>query len=203
MSYLFSIIIGYFIGCLSPSYVISKLKKIELRKVGSGNLGGTNTYFYIGRGWGIFVVIFDICKAMFAVLLCQNLFPETMYIGLIAGVATIFGHMFPVFLKFKGGKGLACMGGLVLVTEWRYFVLILIIGCLLSIFFNYGVMVAISASVLYPILYAIKMQSYIVFLILALAGTAMIYKHMGNIRNIRTGEEPRVRDAFARDKSYN
>ena len=198
MSYFISVLIGYLIGCISPSYIISKIKKVELRKVGSGNLGGTNTYFYVGRGWGIFVVLFDICKAMLSVLICQALFPESPLIGLIAGVATIFGHMFPIFLKFKGGKGLACMGGLVLVTEWRFFIVILIIGCLLSILFDYGVMVAISASIIYPIMYSIKTQSLFSFFLLAVAGSAMIYKHMGNIRNIRAGEEPKVRETFFR-----
>lgn len=198
MNYFVSILIGYLIGCINPSYIASKIKKVELQKVGSGNLGGTNTYFYVGRGWGIFVVLFDICKAILAVIICQSLFPQSPQIGLIAGVATIFGHMFPIFLKFKGGKGLACMGGLVLVTEWKFFVVILIVGCLLSILVNYGVMVAISASILYPIMYAIQTRSVFSFFVLAIAGAAMIYKHMGNIRNIKMGEEPKVRDTFLR-----
>lgn len=197
MGYLISVVIGYFIGCLSPSYVIAKLKKVEIRKVGSGNLGGTNTYFHVGKGWGIFVALFDIFKAIFSVIICQYLFPDLINVGLIAGVATIIGHMFPVFLKFKGGKGLACMGGLVLATEWRFFIILLIIGCLLSILFNYGVMVAISAAVFYPIMYSIKMQSLIVFFILLIPSAAMIYKHMGNVRNIQAGEETSVREAFS------
>lgn len=197
MGYIVSVVIGYFIGCLSPSYLIAKLKRVEIRKVGSGNLGGTNTYFHIGKGWGVFVALFDIFKAVLAVLICQNLYPELIYVGLIAGVATIIGHMFPAFLKFKGGKGLACMGGLVLVTEWKFFIILLIVGCLLSILFNYGVMVAISAAVLYPVLYSIKMQNMMVFIILLIPSIAMIYKHMDNIRNIRAGEETKVREAFS------
>lgn len=90
------------------------------------------------------------------------------------------------------------MGGLVLVTEWKFFVVILIVGCLLSILVNYGVMVAISASILYPIMYAIQTRSVFSFFVLAIAGAAMIYKHMGNIRNIKMGEEPKVRDTFLR-----
>lgn len=201
MGYFLSILIGYLVGCLSPSLFISRMKEVNIREVGSGNPGGTNTFLHIGKGWGVFVMVFDAFKAIFAVLICQSLFPEIALAGVLAGTATIMGHMFPFYHKFKGGKGLACLAGVIVITDWRLFFLALFVGIAMSLITNIGVMMAISAATVYPIAYSIELQSMPTFLILSVSSTAMIYKHLSNIRRIRAGEEKSVREVLRRKKS--
>ena len=128
MYYLSCAGIGYLFGSISPSYILSKIKHVDMRKGGTRNLGASNTFMHFGRGWGIFVMLFDIFKAFVAVKLCQLLFHELALAGLVAGSATIIGHNYPFYLGFKGGKGLSCFGGWVLGVNPLLFLILLGIG---------------------------------------------------------------------------
>jgi len=128
MSYLYSFFIGYALGCISPSYILSAVKKKDLRKENTGNLGATNTMLTFGKKWGVFVMLFDILKAMIAVWLCGFIFKSAPYARLLGGIACAFGHIFPFYLKFRGGKGLATFGGLVLAYSPLTFLGLLLIG---------------------------------------------------------------------------
>ena len=110
MSYFFIILIGYLIGTSNMATYLAALKKVDLRAGGSGNPGASNAMILMGWKSGILVGVHDIGKAVAAVLLAEHLFPETVLAGIVAGVACVFGHMFPFYLKFRGGKGLPCTG---------------------------------------------------------------------------------------------
>jgi len=196
MTYLLCVIIGYAVGCLSPAYLLSKIKKKDIRKSGTGNLGGTNTMVNFGKKWGILVMLFDILKALFVIKLCEWLFPTLLLAGAIAGTAAIFGHIFPFYLHFQGGKGLACLGGFILSVDWKYFVLILIIGIIVSIIINYGCGIPFTAAIVFPFIYFWESKSVVAFLIILLASSAIIYKHVDNVLKIRAGEEMSVRDFY-------
>lgn len=99
--------LGYGLGSFSPSYLIGKLRGYDVRKSGSGNAGASNTVILVGKAVGFLVAILDILKASCAWWLCAALFPELRLAGILGGVAAILGHMFPIWLHFKGGKGLA------------------------------------------------------------------------------------------------
>lgn len=112
------ILIGYFFGLFQSSYIYGKLHGINIKQHGSGNAGTTNTFRVMGKKAGAIVLICDILKAGFAMLLVKVLFGETygdiMYLlTLYAAAGTILGHDFPFYLGFKGGKGIACTVGLV------------------------------------------------------------------------------------------
>ena len=111
------ILIGYVFGMFQTSYFYGKVKGIDIREHGSGNAGTTNTLRTLGKKAGLIVFAVDILKCMIAVFICyaifKNQYPESAYlIKLYAGFGTILGHNFPVYLKFKGGKGMACTAGL-------------------------------------------------------------------------------------------
>lgn len=110
---------GYFIGCINPAFIIGRIKGYDVRSSGSKNAGASNTVIMAGKLAGVLVALLDIFKAALSWRLCQALFPQFALAGILGGVACILGHMFPVFLHFCGGKGLACIGGVVLAA--RYF----------------------------------------------------------------------------------
>lgn len=112
------VLIGYIFGLFQTSYIYGKLHGINIKQHGSGNAGTTNTFRVMGKKAGAIVLICDILKAGFAMLLVKVLFGETygdiMYLlTLYAAAGTILGHDFPFYLGFKGGKGIACTVGLV------------------------------------------------------------------------------------------
>ncbi len=194
MNYLFSALIGYGLGCISPSYILSLVKKVDIRKSGTKNLGASNTFIHFGAFWGIFVMLFDILKAFFALKLCALLFPQTIYAGLVAGCAAVLGHNYPFFLKFKGGKGLASFGGLVLAFDPLMFLSLLALALIIAFIINYGCTIALSATLLFPVLILIKYRAPIPALIALVATASVFYKHTENIGRIRRGEETKFTD---------
>ena len=111
-STLYGILIGYFLGSIPFTFITAKLvKDIDLRQVGSRNVGGTNAIHNIGLGWGLTAGIMDVVKGLLAVIIAQKIgaaFPQNLW----AGLAAIAGHNWPVWLKFKGGKGISTTLGL-------------------------------------------------------------------------------------------
>ncbi len=193
MYYLCCAGIGYLLGSVSPSYILGKIKKVDLRSSGTKNLGASNTFMHFGRFWGAFVMLFDILKAFVAVKVCQFLFHELAFAGLVAGSASVLGHNYPFYLKFKGGKGLASYGGFILGVSPPLFLMLLVSCVVLAFIFNYGCTIALSAAVLFPILVGIKFGSAIAFIITAVCSVSLFYKHTENLRRIRAGEETKFR----------
>ena len=190
--------IGYGLGCLNPSYLFSKLKDKDLREHGTGNLGATNAFLYLGKKVGIFIMIFDILKAVLAVKICKFLFPRFALTGIVAGFMSMIGHVFPFYLNFKGGKGLACFGGFVLATDWKVFLFLLALGIVLAIIFDYACAVPFSAATFYPFIHLYKIHSLKSFFVMVLCSLVVFYKHTDNIRRIKDGTEQKVRDYFSK-----
>ncbi|MFN3301926.1 MAG: glycerol-3-phosphate acyltransferase, partial [Patescibacteria group bacterium] len=126
-SNLLAILIGYLLGSISPAYFLGKiLKGIDIRKEGDGNAGTRNAYRILGPGPGIITGIFDISKGVLAILLTSQFVPP--FFAYLAGLAAIFGHIFPFYLKFKGGQGGATVSGILI-----YFLILMIINNWLSL----------------------------------------------------------------------
>lgn len=197
MDYMITVFLGYGLGCLNPAYFIGKAKHMDIRGSGTGNPGTTNAFMTLGKGWGCFVLLFDMMKAFAAVRLCQWLFPALPLAGILAGCGAVIGHIFPFYLKFHGGKGIAGFGGFILSLDWRMFLFLLAVGCIMALVFNYGCSISFSAALLFPVLYAVKIHSPAAFCILLVCSGAIIYRHMENIRKIRNGEEMPIRAFLA------
>ena len=198
MYYLCCAGIGYVMGSVSPSYILGKVKKVDMRKSGTKNLGASNTFMHFGRFWGIFVMLFDILKAFFAVKLSQLIFHELVFAGLVSGSFAVIGHNYPFYLGFKGGKGLASYGGFVLGVSPLLF-LMLLISCLICAFIlNYGCVIALSATIIFPFLTWAKFGSVAALAIAAICSISVFLKHTENIKRIRTGEETKFRSFIGR-----
>jgi len=108
------LLFSYLLGGIPSGLLLSRLKKIELRRLGSGNVGATNVYRAMGLGWAVLVFILDALKGAGAVLVGRYFLGEEIYPG-VCGLASVFGHIFSPYLRFRGGKGVACGFGAMLV----------------------------------------------------------------------------------------
>lgn len=170
-------IIGYVIGSLSPAALLSKLKKKDLREHGSGNLGTMNTMMNFGKRYAVPVMIIDMLKGFLAVKLAHWIVPTVSVAGILAGGSAVLGHVFPFYMKFKGGKGLAPFGGMILALNPLGFLSILLLGGAMMIIINYSFVMPFTAGVLFPIIEGVREQSVMVFLITAAISALIIEKH--------------------------
>ena len=183
---------GYLIGTINPAYIFGRFLGFDIRGRGSGNAGATNATLVMGKAVGFLCMFLDILKSFISYRLAKLLFPATVCAGIIAGVACILGHIFPVWMGFAGGKGLACIGGLILAYDWRLFLPMLAAEILLVLVFQYICIVPLSASVVFPVIYAIRTSDFIGTLILAALIPVIVYKHLPNLRRIMSGQEARI-----------
>ena len=187
-------IIGYLLGAVSPSALLSKIKKTDLREKNTKNLGATNTMLTFGKIYGVLVMVFDVTKAVIAVNYASAVFPKMTYSGLVAGCAAVVGHIFPFYLKFKGGKGLAAYGGMILAVDPKLFLMLLVITIFAMLTVNYSVAMPITASILFPVLYTLRTRS-VIHMVLSFAISALIVLvHIPNIYRIKNGNGVKIRE---------
>lgn len=195
MSYVLVIFGAYLLGSSSMSFYLSKIKGVDIRKKGSKNLGASNAMIILGWKAGVLVGIHDIGKAVLAVLAAKLIFPELPYIGVIAGVASVLGHIFPFYLKFKGGKGFASFVGMLLALNWRYALILIVVIALVTLLTDYIVCGTVTAVVVSPVYFGIAEKNIMFPLILLIATGVILYKHRENFVRIYKGTEIGFRSA--------
>ena len=198
MNYFLSLLLGYGLGCLNPAALLSKIKKQDLRKVGTHNLGASNTLLVMGKKWGALVMLFDIFKSFFSAKLAKWLFPQLYAVQLVAGLGAVLGHIFPFYLGFRGGKGLAAFGGMVLAYDPLLFCVLLAFGLVMMLLFNCSVALPMSAAPLFAILAGIRSQSFAVFVLAAVSAAIIVIQHWSNIEKARNGNDVKIR-SFVRN----
>lgn len=182
-------LIGYLFGCINAAYFVGKLKGKDIRAIGSNNAGASNTFIMIGKGWGVLVGVFDILKSYLAALLVSVLFPGNELLPIIAGAAAVFGHIFPFWMKFKGGKGLACLMGLLLYMDWKYFVIMGILIVAITLITDFISIGTIAVAVLMPVVLIFQKAAAPVIGIFVVLAIVIFCKHIINIRRIKNKEE--------------
>ena len=190
---------GYLVGTLSPSALIAKIKKDDLRQKGTGNLGATNVTMVYGRLLGALVMIFDIGKSyavfQIAELIAPGVLSNNIQIaGLLASGCAVIGHIFPFYMKFRGGKGVATLAGMLIAYNWNWFLLLLGLGLVLMFTFNYGFLLPCSGAVFFCLIAMYETRSKAVFMVTAIAAALILWKHVPNMKNVGTEHEIRARD---------
>ena len=202
-----SVGIGYLCGMFLSGFLYGKKENVDLRKVGSGNVGTTNTMRNLGVKAGILTLIGDVCKVFMAMvivwLIFRNRYPDSVKVlELYAGVGCILGHDFPAYMKFKGGKGIAVTSGLILMMDWRITILCLIAFALTVGLTRYVSLGSLVITALFMISWIFLGQtgrlaltpahlpeSYVlVFLIVAMA----YWRHRANIKRLIAGTESKI-----------
>ncbi len=191
MTVLAFIIIGYLIGSLNMSILIAKLLgKPDPRTQGSGNAGATNTLRTSGKKEAAWVLLGDIIKGVVAVVIARIFHIEGFMLALVA-LATVVGHIFPVYFNFQGGKGVATMMGvLIALNLWLGLITIAawIITALLSRFASLASLTAAVVAVLCSLFFG---HFHYVVPVLAIAAL-ILWKHMANIERLRAGTESKI-----------
>lgn len=189
MGYLFAVLVGYLIGCSSMALYLSKLKHVDVRRKGSGNLGASNVTIFLGWKAGLLVALHDILKAFFAVWLAEWIFPGLELAGAVAGVSCVLGHIFPFYLHFKGGKGFASYFGVALALDWKFALILAAILILITLITDYIVCSTITAAVAIPAYFTYMTGSIRLLMLLLIPTVTMILLHRDNYRRIRSGTE--------------
>ena len=180
---------GYLIGSVNPAYLIARARGFDIRQRGSGNAGASNALILMGKKVGVISALLDFFKAFIIVVIAKQWLPGTPYAGIFAGVACTVGHVFPLFMKFHGGKGLACLGGLILGFDYRVFIILFILELVLVLIVDYICVAPISASIAMPLIYKFMTGDNVGSAALAMLALLIVYKHVENIKRIRGGVE--------------
>jgi acyl phosphate:glycerol-3-phosphate acyltransferase len=185
-----AIVIAYLLGSIPFGYLAGRAKGIDIRTVGSRNIGTTNVFRTLGRRWGIAVLVLDMGKGLAAVLIAQGL-TDGAWPVLAAGAA-VLGHLAPVWLHFKGGKGVAVAGG-ALIGLMPLASAILVGGWIVVVAVTRYVSVAsiLAAAAFTPLAWALGYGwQYIVFA--AVVSALVLVRHRANMRRLATGKELRI-----------
>lgn len=186
---------SYLIGSSSMSYYLGKLNGINVSKNGSGNLGASNTVVLMGWKAGIIVALHDILKGYLVVILANFLFKDVAYAGILAGVMCVIGHIFPFYLKFKGGKGFASYIGMTLAIDWKLALGVIILAAILTLLTDYIVTATLTTIVVVPAYVGFIHHNIIACMIILIATCVMMFKHTDNIKRIMNGTEIGLRSA--------
>lgn len=196
MGYLVVILGAYLLGSSSMAFYLGKLTKKDVGKNGSGNLGASNTLVLLGWQAGVLVGIHDIGKGVLAVLLTQWFFPQLEYGPVLAGAACILGHIFPFYLKFKGGKGLASYIGMTLALDWKLALAVIVLLVIVTLITDYIVAGTMSTILVVPAATLLFTGKGIASLILCVPTVVMLFKHRDNFSRMRKGTEVGLRSAM-------
>lgn len=189
-----SILIAYLLGSIPFGYLLVRIfRKQDIRSTGSGNIGATNVVRSGAKGLGIATLLLDCGKAFAAVKIAQHLAPGNYDLAVIAAVAAILGHVFPVWLKFRGGKGVASALGVFLALSWPAGLIVFGVFVVVFLISRYVSLASIIASALLPpvALYFIPQHTRVVVAGLIFIPLLIIVKHHGNIRRLLAGTENR------------
>ena len=188
----FSLILGYLLGSIPSGWLAGRwLKGIDLRELGSGSTGATNVLRQVGKGPALVVFLIDVGKGAAAVLLARALGLGD-WIQVLAGLTALAGHIWPVWLGFKGGKAVATGLGLFLGLAWP--VGLASFGVFLAVFSlsRYVSLASVWAAISLPLLMAAGTSSNANLVVALVAMLLVLWRHRSNIKRLINGTEPKL-----------
>jgi len=194
-----TIIIGYAFGCIQSAYFLSKMVgKMDIREHGSGNAGASNITAIMGWKYGFIVAFMDVLKGILAVLVVKWMYPNNPDLAYLSGMMAIIGHIFPFYLKFRGGKGVATLVGMMFGLNWKlgtFFLLLVVVPALLA---DYIVIGSFTTFTTLPIMTYISGYP-IIFTLMSVCLTILVfYLHRANIQRIINKEELKISTVIKR-----
>ena len=193
-------VVAYLLGSIPTGYLVGMAKGIDVRKVGSGNIGATNAFRILGKGAGILVLFVDALKGWLAAALVPKFAHDLLnatggdieYLRIIGGVMVILGHNYTCWLKFKGGKGIATSAGvLIALIPWAFAVGLV---AWVTVFFltRYVSLASLAAAVSLPFATWASGGSYTLLVMATILSVLAIYKHKPNIERLLNGTENKL-----------
>ena len=195
MQYILVILLAYVLGSSNMATYLAAIKKVDLTAGGSGNPGASNAVILMGWGAGVLTAVHDIGKSALAVVLARLVFPDLPLIGAAAGVASVLGHIYPFWMKFKGGKGFASYLGMTIALHWKFAIAVLLLVVVVTLITDYIVAATTTTIIIVPIGLGLLAQSWLLPLILLVASAIIAWKHRENYVRMYNGTEIRFRKA--------
>ena len=201
-AYIAIAIIAYAIGSINFSVIFSrKFAGFDVREKGSGNAGTTNMLRSVGKKAAIITLICDILKGVVSILIALAIGyfvkdVDKSILVQLAGFFAVFGHTFPIFFEFRGGKGVATALGVILLTNWQIGLICLVFALCLMLLTKMVSLGSIMAAILFPILTIFIHENYLAsgnYIILGLAlGLLVVFNHRSNLKRILEGNENKL-----------
>jgi glycerol-3-phosphate acyltransferase PlsY len=196
LDYIIALVGGYFLGSIPFGLILTRMAGLgDIRNVGSGNIGATNVLRTGRKDVALATVVLDAGKAALALFLARHFFSED--VGLVAGAAALFGHCFPVWLKFKGGKGVATFFGTLLIGSWPVGILAGLIWLGIAFTFRFSSLAALVACAAAPLVALVFHIGPIGIGAIAFMSATVWYRHRENLGRLIKGEEPKIGGAKA------
>lgn len=195
------LVFAYLVGAIPCGLLIARLNGVDIRTVGSKNIGATNVFRCVGKGWGILTFVLDALKGLVPALVFPMLGKSALpafqalesCFGLLCGVAAILGHNFPVYIGFKGGKGVSTSAGVLIGVAPAAVGIGALAWAILLVATRYMSIASIGAAAVVPAagwcLY--RGQGLTLPIVLVLLGLMVVVRHHGNIRRLLNGTENR------------
>ncbi len=190
---------GYFLGSIPTGYLIGKYAgKIDIRQHGSGNVGATNVFRVMGKGWGSIALALDISKGYVASFFLPAWFgvDHQVITALLTGAAAVGGHTWPIWLKFRGGKGVATSYGVFLGIFPKAVFCALVIWALVAMLTRYVSVASLAAALIFPIAvyhyYKSIPELFAALTVSSLLSAFIFFTHRSNIGRLRKGTENKI-----------
>ena len=200
-----AVLIGYLFGCFQTSYFIAKMvSQKDIREIGAGNAGASNVTSELGWKYGILTGFSDVLKAYIPTQIVLYIFPgayQPLNLIALAGTGAVLGHIYPFFLDFRGGKGIACYIGLLLAMDWQIGVATIIGLIFITIITDYVAVGSIALYIIIPLsAYYGNHSDVVIGCAMVLLVVGMI-KHWINVQRILSGSETGLRSVFKKHSS--
>ena len=193
MNYVLIAVLGYLLGCIPSGLLVGRyFCGIDIRNYGSKNLGATNMFRTLGPKPALAVLLADMAKGIAAVLLALLISGGEATL-LLGGIAAIAGHSYPVFLGFKGGRGVATGLGVILVLMPKVTVWVFAVWAVIVLITRYVSLASVTAAVLVPILAWLSDYPWQFVLFSLLGAVFVVFRHKENMKRLRTGEETKIK----------
>jgi len=189
MGYAVALVFGYLLGSIPFGLLITRAAGLgDVRNIGSGNIGATNVLRTGNKGLAAATLLLDALKGTAAVLIAGHFSPD---FGLLAGFGAFLGHLFPAWLGFKGGKGVATYLGVLLGLAWQGALVFAVVWLVMAFLFRYSSLAALTAAVIVPVaLYFIATPQ--IAGLFAVMSLIVIAKHRANISRLMAGSEGKI-----------
>ena len=196
-----SALIGYLFGCIQSAFILGRLVgKIDIREHGSGNAGASNITSTLGISAGVIVGLVDILKGFFAVQVVKWIYPGNPELAFLAGLMAVIGHIFPFYMKFRGGKGVAALVGVMFGVDWRLGILFALLVAVPALVTDYIVSGSFTTFIALPIITFLLDYSYLLVLIGLGLTVLCFYLHRANIQRIIAKEELKISEVVFKKK---
>jgi glycerol-3-phosphate acyltransferase PlsY len=194
---------AYLLGSIPTGYLVGRAKGVDIRNVGSGNIGATNVFRILGRTAGAIVLVVDCLKGWVAVALAPGMVTAVLggrvwsgsefeSLRIIAAMSVILGHNYPCWLKFKGGKGIATSAGVLAALIPMGFAAVAVTWAVVCLLTRYVSVASIASALVLPFATWAAGYSHLLVIIAAAMCVLAVYKHHGNIKRLMDGTENRI-----------